>query len=110
MSYQSYIANAVKWAREQMGSADYRFRCLAFVEDAYEKANGVEIFGESTAKESAEAFGVKADLAIPPAGAFVFYDCSGPIDEIEKNWGHVGCHVAADVLSMHGIACARMII
>jgi cell wall-associated NlpC family hydrolase len=90
MVYQSYIENAVTWAREQMGSDAYRFLCLAFVEDAFEKGNGIEVFGGSTAKESAEAYGVQADATAPPEGAFVFYDCSGPIDGIEKNWGHVG--------------------
>jgi cell wall-associated NlpC family hydrolase len=90
MVYQSYVGNAVAWAREQMGSDAYRFLCLAFVEDAFEKGNGIEIFGGSTAKESAEVYGVRADATMPPAGAFVFYDCSGPIDGVEKNWGHVG--------------------
>jgi hypothetical protein len=88
--YQAYIDNAVRWAKEQIGSDAYQFLCLAFVEDAFEKANGIEIFGESTAKESAEAYGVQVSPAIPPIGTFVFYDCSGPIDGLEKNWGHVG--------------------
>jgi cell wall-associated NlpC family hydrolase len=90
MNYQTYIKNAVEWAKERLGSDKYTFLCLAFVEDAYEKSNKIEIFGGSTAKESADEYGVQINSIIPPPGAFVFYDCSGPIDGLEKNWGHVG--------------------
>ncbi len=90
MDYQTYIENAVKWAKEQLGSDAYLFMCLAFVEDAYEKGNAIEIFGGSTATESAEEYGVHTEPETPPLGAFVFYACSGPIKGVEKNWGHVG--------------------
>jgi len=90
MDYQSYVQNAIRWAKKQLESRDYRFLCLAFVEDAYEQSNGIEIFGGSTAKESAEAYAVQGEAGVPPPGAFVFYDCIGPIDGITKNWGHVG--------------------
>jgi len=90
MVYQFFIENAVQWALGEMGSVAYPFLCLAFVEDAYEDGNGIEIFGGDSAKESADEYGVQTEPAIPPRGAFVFYDCSGVIDGIKKNWGHVG--------------------
>lgn len=90
MDYQPYIENAIKWAREQLGSRAYASLCLAFVEDAYEEGNGIEIFGGSSAKESADQYEVQPSSSIPPRGAFVFYDCSGPLNGMEKNWGHVG--------------------
>jgi cell wall-associated NlpC family hydrolase len=83
------VENAIRWAQVQVGSDAYPFRCLAFVEDAYEMGNGIEIFGGSTAQESAGAYGVETGLA-PPAGAFVFYDCWGTLFDIHQNWGHVG--------------------
>ncbi len=90
MDYQPYIKNAIQWAREQLGSSAYSFLCLAFVEDAYEKGNGIEIFGADSARESAELYGVQTSSAVPPRGAFVFYECSGPFDGVEKDWGHGG--------------------
>lgn len=90
MVYQSTINNTIQWANQQMGSEAYPFLCLAFVEDAYEEANGIEIFGGSSAKESADQYGVQTDPAIPPSGAFVFYESSGPFEGIERDWGHVG--------------------
>ncbi|MFE2290542.1 hypothetical protein [Streptomyces sp. NPDC059452] len=35
--------NAIAWARQHLGTASYASRCLAFVEDAYERANGLEL-------------------------------------------------------------------
>jgi cell wall-associated NlpC family hydrolase len=92
MEHQPYIENAIKWAREQLGSSAYSFLCLAFVENAYEEGNKIEIFGADSAKASAELYGVQRSPFAPPRGTFVFYDCSGPspIDGVEKNWGHVG--------------------
>jgi len=48
MNYQTCIKNAVEWGEEHLGSDKYTFLCLAFVEDAYEKSNKIEIFGGST--------------------------------------------------------------
>ncbi len=90
MDYQPYIENAIKWAREQLESRADASLCLSFVEDAYEEGNGIEIFGESSAKESADQYGVQTSPSIPPRGAFVFYDCSGMLHGVKKNWGHVG--------------------
>jgi hypothetical protein len=55
--FETYIANAIRWAQEHLGATDYAGRCLAFVEDAYEKGNHVEIFGGSSAQESADEYG-----------------------------------------------------
>lgn len=90
-----YVANAVRWAVAKKGSRDYIFKCLAFVEDAFEQSNDIEMFGGSTATESAEEYGVCAQ-GTPPIGAFVFYSATGPIDGITKDWGHVGLCIAAE--------------
>jgi cell wall-associated NlpC family hydrolase len=88
--WQNYIKNAIEWAQAQLGSEAYAFRCLAFVEDAYEIANRVEIFGGSSAKESADEYGTWREPSTPPPGTFVFYDNSGTLFDTYKNWGHVG--------------------
>jgi cell wall-associated NlpC family hydrolase len=83
---------ATRWALDRTGDRSYVGRCLAFVEDAIERANGIEIFGGSTARESAEQYGVgpyRAD-APPHAGSLVFYACEGPADGAWRDWGHVG--------------------
>lgn len=54
--FETYIANAIHWAQEHLGSTAYAARCLAFVEDAYEEGNHVEIFGGSSAQESADEY------------------------------------------------------
>ncbi len=88
--FVSYIENAITWAEERLGNDKYGTRCLAFVEDAYEKANAVEIFGGSSAKESADEYGASQNGGVPPRGAFVFYDCFGTLFDTYNNWGHVG--------------------
>jgi hypothetical protein len=84
------VEQAITWALEHVGSGDYRLRCLAFVEDAYEIPNGIEIFGGSCASESAEIYRAADAEGLPPAGAFVFFDTHGVVDGVERNWGHVG--------------------
>ena len=88
--FETYIANAIRWAHEHLGAADYAGRCLSFVEDAYEKGNHVEIFGGSSAQESADEYGAAENLGAPPIGSFVFYGCSGLVNGEPKDWGHVG--------------------
>jgi cell wall-associated NlpC family hydrolase len=89
-----FIDNAIAWAERQLGRDDYCFRCLAFVEDAYEVANAIEIFGGSSAKESADEYGVAGNMTdAPPRGAFVFYDMTGEIAGDRANYGHVGLHL-----------------
>lgn len=88
-------AAAVRWALERVGDRGYALRCLAFVEDAYERANGIEVFGGSSATESATQYGLHPfdDAQPPPAGSFVFYDAEGPIRGTRDNWGHVGLSI-----------------
>jgi cell wall-associated NlpC family hydrolase len=90
---ETYIANAIRWAQEHLGATEYTARCLAFVEDAYEKSNHVEIFGGDDAQASADEYGAAQNTGEPPLGAFVFYACSGPIKGEIKDWGHVGLHI-----------------
>ncbi|MDT0347058.1 NlpC/P60 family protein [Streptomyces litchfieldiae] len=88
--WQTYADNAITWARGHLGSTAYTSRCLAFVEDAYERPNHREIFGGDFARESAELYAVQDNTGVPPTGAFVFYDASGELFGQRRNWGHVG--------------------
>jgi hypothetical protein len=62
------------------------------VEDAFERANQIEVFSEASAALAADTL----DLApfdpehAPPAGALVFYACGGPLGGVVREWGHVG--------------------
>ena len=89
---EALAASAVRWALARVGERTAPGRCLAFVEDAYERANGIEIFGGSSASESAAQYGTRPydEAEPPPAGALVFYACGGPVDGIHRDWGHVG--------------------
>lgn len=93
MNKDRLINNAIEWAKNYLNSKEYTYLCLAFVEDALEKSNNIEIFGGYTAKESADRYKAYEHIDIPPEGAFVFYDCSGPINDEYKNWGHVGLSI-----------------
>jgi cell wall-associated NlpC family hydrolase len=84
------VERAIAWAMERVGSADYALRCLSFVEDAYERPNDIEVFGGDSATESADRYAVRSSTGPAPAGAFVFFDCSGPIEGVVRDWGHVG--------------------
>ncbi len=88
--FTAYIANAIQWAQAHLGATEYASRCLAFVEDAYEQSNHVEIFGGCSAQESADEYGAAQNRGEPPIGAFVFYACEGPVEDEIKHWGHVG--------------------
>jgi Putative homoserine kinase type II (protein kinase fold) len=85
-----FAKNAIDWAMAHSGSTAYCFRCLGFIEDALERSNCIEIFGGDSAKESADMYEAYKNTDVPPAGAFVFYDCSGDINGTNRNWGHVG--------------------
>ena len=91
--FDAFVENAVRWSKTELESTAYAFRCLAFVEDAYEISNAVEIFGGSSAKESADEYEAWKNTGIPPLGAFVFYDCVGTLFDTYKNWGHVGLSI-----------------
>jgi hypothetical protein len=93
IEFEAYIANAICWAQEHLGATACATRCLAFVEDAYEQSNHVEIFGGSSAQESADEYSAAQNRGEPPLGAFVFYACAGPIRGEDKNWGHVGLNI-----------------
>lgn len=96
--FDIYVENAIQWAGERLGLKEYRFRCLAFVEDAYEQSNSIEIFGGSTAKESADQYEAEKQRGHPEPGAYVFYDSFGTLHNEHKNWGHVGLHVDGGVV------------
>jgi hypothetical protein len=38
------VERTIAWAIARTGDARSALRCLAFVEDAYERANGIEVF------------------------------------------------------------------
>ena len=82
--------NMIRFAESKLGSTAYAGWCLAFIEDALEKSNGIEIFGGDSAKESALLYADGMRKGMPEKGAFVFYDCicQGPDGPV--NWGHCG--------------------
>jgi len=81
---------AVYWVLSKLESTEYRFQCLNFVEDAYEKGAGMEFAGYYYTKEVADKLDVGRNTGVPLFGAFVFYDCWGIINRKYRNWGHVG--------------------
>jgi len=84
--------NALAWALAREGSTAYATRCLAFVEDAIERSNDLELFGGDDAAESARVYGAaaRADEGTPPAGSLVFYESVGELFGERRDWGHVG--------------------
>lgn len=91
-----FIANAIAWAKLHLGSAAYAGRCLAFVEDAIEQSNHIEMFGGASAHESALEYNAAAQKGSPPRGALVFYDWVGMLNGERRNWGHVGLALDRD--------------
>lgn len=57
--WQACTENAIAWARRYLGESSCTTRCLAFVEDAYERPNRLEIFGGGFARESAELYAAR---------------------------------------------------
>lgn len=92
-NYDEYISNSIKWAKNHLNNKEYCTHCLAFVEDALERSNNIEIFGGYSAKESADSYEAYKNNDTPELGTFVFYDCSGVIDGEFRNWGHVGLYI-----------------
>ncbi len=84
------IENMINWARGKLGNTQYAGWCLAFIEDALEISNNIEIFGGDCAKESCEMYYDAIQTGMPERGAFVFYDCLCPSEEGIVNWGHCG--------------------
>ena len=50
------------------------------------------MFGGASAAESAGRYELHPydPGRPPPAGAYVFYACGGPVDGVRREWGHVG--------------------
>ena len=84
------IENMIRWAQSRLGETGYSGWCLSFIEDALEIANGIEVFGGDSARESAELYSDAMRRDIPERGAFVFYDCICLSEEGPVNWGHCG--------------------
>jgi cell wall-associated NlpC family hydrolase len=83
------VDRAIEWGRQRLGAAEYRGLCYLFVEDCYEHGNGIVLDGKgTTAKEAADAYGCRQGEA--PKGAYVFFDCTGPLNGETRNWGHIG--------------------
>jgi cell wall-associated NlpC family hydrolase len=87
---ETFIERACQWAMTQVGSTAYPFLCLAFVEDAYERSNNIELDGYADAKEAADAYGAQEHQGAAPKGTFVMYNCWGTLQGRYRNWGHVG--------------------
>ena len=82
--------NMIRFAESKLGSTEYAGWCLAFVEDALEISNHIEILGGDSAKESCELYKDALRGGVPERGAFVFYDCLCPSENGPVNWGHCG--------------------
>ncbi|MEV5070350.1 hypothetical protein MRBLMI12_001955 [Microbacterium sp. LMI12-1-1.1] len=82
--------NAVTWALAREGSTAYATRCLAFVEDAIERSNDLELFGGDDAAESARLYAASVNTGEPPVHALAFYESVGELFGERRDWGHVG--------------------
>jgi hypothetical protein len=103
----TYISGAVEWAMDKLGSTDYAYKCLAFVEDAYELGNGLWLAGQGcTAKEAADAYRAQDHGGVPPQGTYVCYDCWGTYKSEHRNWGHIasGCSARCGFSRFIGVA------
>ena len=63
----------IRWAENKLGSTEYAGWCLAFIEDALEISNHIEIYGGDSAKESCEMYKDALRGGVPEQGVFVFY-------------------------------------
>ena len=90
MQHSQMIEKMISWAQERMGNSEYSGWCLAFIEDALEISNKIEIFGGDCAKESCIMYYDAIQFGIPERGAFVFYDCLCQSEDGIVNWGHCG--------------------
>lgn len=84
------VNNAIAWAEAHLGSKAYNGMCLSFIEDAVEESNHLELWGGSSAAESASLYHAEEHTGVPDKGAFVFYRCSGMADGEKVDWGHCG--------------------
>jgi hypothetical protein len=81
---------ALTWALAHEGTSAYATRCLAFVEDAIERPNGIEIFGGDYAAQSARLYEASLNTGSPPIHALAFYESVGELFGVRRDWGHVG--------------------
>ena len=84
------VDNMISWAKSRLGDTNYCGMCLAFIEDALEQSNNIEIFGGDCARESYEIYSDALQTGLPEKGAFVFYDCLCIDEGKPVNWGHCG--------------------
>lgn len=107
MYHSDMIDNMICWAEKRLGSRDYIGLCLAFIEDALEISNSIEIFGGDSARESFEMYRDAIQTGVPERGAFVFYDCLCPGPDGPMNWGHCGI-CSGDGQVIHSWDCVRV--
>lgn len=100
--------NAIDWACGHIGKLEYVGWCLAFIEDAVEKSNGIELFGGDCAQASAALYQDGMREGVPEAGTFVFYDCTGTADGQTLDWGTAGYVSGTDRWCMCGTKYAWM--
>lgn len=100
---ESIIENAIAWAKAHLGSEEYVGMCLSFIEDAVEQSNHLELWGGSSAAESAELYHAAENRSVPEKGAFVFYECNGMYNGSKVEWGHCGlCIGDGQVIHAYG--------
>lgn len=90
MDLQKMKDHMIAWAMEYLGKREYVGWCLAFVEDAIEESNGIEVFGGDSAKESYLLYRDALHTGTPERGSVVFYDCLCHTREGIMDWGHCG--------------------
>ena len=90
MRIEKLTENMIRFAESKLDSTEYAGWCLAFIEDAFEISNHIEIYGGDSAKESCEMYKDALRLGVPERGAFVFYDCLCLSENGPVNWGHCG--------------------
>lgn len=73
MEFEKEIENAIIWAKNRLNSKDYLMRCLAFVEDDYERSNEIEMWGGADAQESAELYEAHKHVGLPPKGKLLYF-------------------------------------
>ena len=66
------VERAISWALAQRGAHSWDFKCLRFVNDAYQYA-GVAPRRWYSAIEAARALRASSHKGVPPRGAYVFY-------------------------------------
>ena len=86
------VTKAIAWAEEMIGNGGYTYDCQTFVGDTYRKT-GTSPVGHTCAKAAADALDAKDSSGTPLRGAYVFYDWSGTLKGVYKNWGHVGLSI-----------------